>query len=346
MKNEFTPSQCLEGKKRISVVVPIFNEAHCIEPFFNRLIPILKSLPFNYEIVCVDDGSQDESVALIQSWMSKDSGIKLIKLTRNFGKERALAAGIDYASGHAVIPIDSDLQDPPEVIPALLDEWQKGFDMVIATRNNRPGDSVVKRQSARWFYRIMNRFSEVSIPANAGDFRLMDRRVVNALKSLPESTRFHKGLFAWLGFKTASVEYERPERVGGVSKWNYWKLWNYALDGVFAFSTAPLKLWSYVGAITASAGFIYALFIIVKTIAFGVDVPGYASLLVLFLTLNGFCLIGIGVVGEYVGRIFTEVKNRPLYLVDEILNHENSLRPSVAKIDPRETANQRHQVQI
>jgi glycosyltransferase involved in cell wall biosynthesis len=302
----------------LSIIVPIYNEARCIDQFFAKLLPVLDGSQCPYEIICVDDGSKDDSAALIREWMNRDVAIKLIKLTRNFGKERALAAGIDHAKGDATIPIDVDLQDPPEIIIDLIDRWQQGYDMVAASRRNRPGDTRIKRQSANWFYRIMNRFSEVSLPAHAGDFRLLDRRVVDALKRLPESARFHKGLFAWVGFNTCIVEFDRGDRVQGNSKWSYWKLWNFALDGIFSFSTAPLKLWSYMGVITACAGFIYAAFIVVRTLIYGTDVPGYASLLVLLLVLNGFSMIGIGVVGEYVGRIFAEVKNRPLYLVDSI----------------------------
>jgi glycosyltransferase involved in cell wall biosynthesis len=318
-------------QKKLSIVVPMYNEAQCIDAFFHRLLDVLMQIDYLYEIVCVDDGSLDETRQYIQSWMTTHPSIKLINLTRNFGKERALAAGIDHASGDAVIPMDADLQDPPEIIPQLIEQWQSGYKMVIASRSDRPGDTHFKRFSANGFYRIMNRCSEMVLPPNAGDFRLMDRCVVDALKQLPERTRFHKGLFAWLGFKTTTVYYSRPERVMGQTKWHYWKLWNYALDGIFSFSTAPLKLWTYVGVVTALAGFAYALFIIARTLSFGIDVPGYASLLVILLILNGFCLIGIGVLGEYVGRIFTEVKQRPLYLIDTI-----EQRNSVIEVEPIE----------
>ncbi len=235
-----------QPKQKLSIVVPMYNEAQCIDAFFQRLLDVIAPLNFTYEIICVDDGSTDATCALIKPWISINPNIKVIRLTRNFGKERALAAGIDHASGDAVIPIDADLQDPPEVIPDLLEKWREGFKMVIASRSSRPGDTHLKRLSASSFYRIMNHFSEMALPANAGDFRLMDRCVVDALKRLPERTRFHKGLFAWLGFETATVYYARPERVMGQTKWHYWKLWNYALEGIFSFSTAPLKLWTYV----------------------------------------------------------------------------------------------------
>jgi glycosyltransferase involved in cell wall biosynthesis len=289
-----------------------------MDAFFRRLIPVLKHSRHLYEIICIDDGSSDRSAEYIHAWIDREPAVHLIKLTRNFGKERALAAGIDYASGDAVIPIDADLQDPPEVILQLIEQWQMGFDMVIASRRSRVADTRMKRQSANWFYRIMNRFSEVELPSNAGDFRLLDRKVVDALKRLPESTRFHKGLFAWVGFRTCTVEFERPERADGTTKWSYWKLWNFALDGIFSFSTAPLKLWTYIGFVCACTGFAYALFVIARTLLLGIDVPGYASLLVLVLVLHGFSMIGIGIVGEYVGRIFNEVKHRPLYLIESV----------------------------
>jgi len=302
----------------VSVVVPVYNEEEGIDALFDRVIKVLNGLGEQFEIVCVDDGSSDSSAKIIRRWIERHQEIRLISLTRNFGKERAMAAGLDYAIGQVVIPIDADLQDPPELIPEMLNKWREGFEMVIAARNNRPGDTLVKRRSADYFYRIMNRLSEVPLPRNAGDFRLMDRKVVDTLRNLPERTRFHKGLFAWLGFKTCLLEFDRPERVDGESKWNYWRLWNYAIGGIFSFSAAPLKVWTYIGTLSAITGFVYATYIIVRTLIFGIDVPGYASLLVLMLFLNGLSMIGIGVVGEYVGRIFEEVKRRPIYLVNSV----------------------------
>lgn len=302
----------------VSVVIPMFNETSCIDSLIERLVPALEMTNHRYEVVCVDDGSKDDTVACLRAWQVRVPAIAIIKLSRNFGKERALACGIDHAKGDAVIPIDADLQDPPELIAQMVDKWQEGYDMVVATRRNRPGDSKLKSGSANYFYKTMNRFSEVELPPHAGDFRLLDRKVVNALKDLPESTRFHKGLYAWVGFSTCFIEFERPSRSGGTTTWGYWKLWNYALDGIFSFSTAPLRLWSYVGVATATAGFLYAAYIIFRTLLYGIDVPGYASLLVLMLVTNGFILVGIGVVGEYVGRVFSEVKRRPLYVVDTI----------------------------
>ncbi len=302
----------------ISIVAPVYNESANIDAFLATLLPILRGCGCAFEVLCVDDGSSDDSAQRIRTQMAAEPCIKLLSLTRNFGKERALAAGIDHAKGDAVIPIDADLQDPPELIPDMLDKWLEGYDMVVAIRSTRTGDSNLKRQSARGFYKVMNRLSEVHVPPNAGDFRLIDRRVVDTLKGLPERTRFHKGLYAWLGYDTCQLYFDRPDRHEGRSSWNYWRLWNYALDGIFSFSTAPLRLWSYVGGTTALLGFLYAIYTMLRTLIYGTDLPGYASLLVLILVLNGLCMIGVGIIGEYIGRIFAEVKQRPTYLVDHL----------------------------
>ncbi|MEM1436748.1 MAG: glycosyltransferase family 2 protein [Pseudomonadota bacterium] len=296
----------------------MYNEAAGLNDLFQRLLPVLEALSVSFELICVDDGCTDDTVEMLRQWQAEGAPVTIVRLSRNFGKERALAAGLDRAVGEVVVPLDADLQDPPELIATLLAKWQEGYDMVVARRVSRPGDSQFKVQSARWFYRVMNRFSEIALPENAGDFRLMDRRVVDAIKALPERARFHKGLYAWIGYSTSYVDYERPARLRGVSKWSYWKLWNYALDGIFSFSTAPLRLWSYIGALTAFFGFFYAVYTIIRTLLLGIEVPGYASLLVLTLILNGFLLIGVGVIGEYIGRVFGEVKGRPLYLIDAI----------------------------
>ncbi len=318
MNIEYTAVSSRTLSPDLSLVVPMYNEESCVDRFFENVLAILNGTCLSYEVICVDDGSSDATVPAIREWMRKYPNICLVRLTRNFGKEMALAAALDHASGAAVIPIDADLQDPPELIPQMIELWQQGAQMVVATRRERPGDSKAKRLSANGFYRVMNLFSEVSLPGHAGDFRLMDRKVVDAIRQLPEATRFHKGLYAWLGFKTYEIEFERPARQSGNSKWNYWRLWNYALDGLFSFTTAPLKVWSYLGSLVALSGFVYAGFMVLRTLIQGIDVPGYASLLVLMLILNGLTMIGVGVVGEYVGRIFTETKRRPKYLVDEI----------------------------
>ena len=301
----------------LSTVVPIYNEADNIRPFFDRLNKILDALGETYEIICVDDGSTDESVDLLIAERSRNPAVKIVRLSRNFGKELALTAGLDHAGGAAVVVIDADQQDPPELIPALLAKWREGYDVVYARRVSRAGDNLAKRATASWFYRIFNRLTDVAIPNDTGDFRLMDRRVIEALSELPERNRFMKGLFSWVGFRQVAVDYERESRAFGTTKWNYWRLWNLAIEGITSFSTVPLRIWSYVGFIFALFAIAYALFLIFRTIMMGVDVPGYASLMVVVLFLGGINLLTLGIFGEYLGRTYMEAKGRPLYLVRE-----------------------------
>lgn len=301
----------------ISIVVPLYNESESIEYLFARLTPVLVGLNLNYEIICVNDGSQDDTIKRLIELNRQDPTIKIVSLSRNFGKEIALTAGIDYASGAAVILIDADLQDPPELIEKLIAKWREGYDVVYATRRSRQGDTWLKRISAMAFYQTIGRMSHVPIPANTGDFRLLDRRVVEAIKKLPERTRFMKGLFAWVGYKQTSVLFDRQPRYKGQTSWNYWKLWNFALDGIISFSFLPLKVWSYVGVTISVVSLLYALMLVIRTLIFGVDVPGYASLMVAILFLGGIQLITLGVLGEYLGRVYEEVKGRPLYFVRE-----------------------------
>lgn len=301
----------------LSIVIPMYNEAPVLEALFARLKPCIEQVSNNYEIVCVDDGSSDDTVQLLKGFHQKDTCIKVVRFARNFGKEAALTAGIDYAVGHAVIPIDADLQDPPELIPLLVEKWREGFKVVLATRKNRPGDSWFKRKSAEWFYKAINSMSTVKIPANTGDFRLMDRQVVEAVKQLPERTRFMKGIFAFSGFSTTTVYFNREQRAAGSTTWNYWKLWNFALEGIFSFTTVPLHIWTYIGAAISSVSLLYMLFIIVRTLIFGNPVAGYPSLMVAVLFMGGMQLLSIGIIGEYIGRIFTEAKQRPIYFVEE-----------------------------
>lgn len=308
---------------RLSIVVPMFNETEVLERFFGRVCPIAAGETDDYEIICVDDGSHDNTMAMLRKFHAENPNIKVLGFSRNFGKEAALAAGFDHASGDAVIPIDADLQDPPELIPELVAKWREGYDMVLAVREHRGSDSVLKRMTATSFYRMAGRLSSTPIPPNAGDFRLMDRRVVEALRKLPERNRFAKGLFGWLGFSQATVTYSRPERAGGETKWKYWRLWNYALDGIFSFSTLPLRIWTYLGMLVSATAMIYMGWIIIRTLVVGVDVPGYASLLVVVLFFSGLNMVGLGILGEYLGRIFIEVKQRPLYLVDKRLGFTN-----------------------
>jgi glycosyltransferase involved in cell wall biosynthesis len=305
----------------LSVVVPMYNEGEGIDPLFERLEPVLdqitSTLRARYEIICIDDGSSDDTVSHLLAHRSRNPAIKIVSLSRNFGKDIALSAGLDHAGGAAVIPIDADLQDPPELIQDFFAEWVKGYDVVYATRTSRDGDSFLKRFTASFFYRIHNKLAEVGIPTDTGDFRLMDRRVLDAIQRLPERNRFMKGIFAWVGFSQIGVAYRRENRVAGTSKWKYWRLWNFALDGITSSSTLPLRVWSYFGALVSLCAFGYAAFLIGRTLLYGVDVPGYASIMVVVLFLGGLQLLTLGIMGEYLGRAYMEVKQRPLYLITE-----------------------------
>ena len=302
--------------KLISIIAPFYNEGDCVEPFYLALRGVLDRIAdVRFEVICVDDGSRDETLPKLISLVDRDRRFSVIELSRNFGKEAALTAGLDAAKGDAVIPIDADLQDPPELIPALIAAWQEGADVVLARRSDRDADTLSKRHMARLFYRLHNRLSEIQIPPDVGDFRLMDRAVVEALKQLPERQRFMKGLFAWVGFKSAVVKYSRDPRNVGSTKHSWVSLFNLALEGLTSFSTAPLRLCTYAGSITAAVTFLYASYILMRTLIRGIDVPGYASLLVAILFLGSMQLIGIGLLGEYVGRIYMETKQRPRYLV-------------------------------
>jgi glycosyltransferase involved in cell wall biosynthesis len=312
------------GKPVLSIVVPMHNEQANLDHLFQRLADVLDRLNLSYEIICIDDGSRDRTLPLLVKYHFTDSRIKVISFSRNFGKEIALTAGIDYASGDAVIPIDADLQDPPELIEALIGKWREGFDVVYATRRSRLGESWMKRLTAGGFYRVIDKIGSVTIPRDTGDFRLLDRRVVDVLKQLPERTRFMKGLFSWVGFRQTSILFDRAQRFQGRSSWNYWRLWNFAVDGITSFSLIPLKVWGYVGIVLSLLAFVYATFLIIRTLMLGVDVPGYASLMVAVLFLGGVQLITLGILGEYLGRVYEEVKGRPLYLVRDRYGFENT----------------------
>lgn len=303
--------------KKISIVAPFFNEELAVEHFYEAIKETFNALP-NYalELVCVDDGSGDGTLGQLVLLAKQDSCIQVIEFSRNFGKEAALSAGIDFSTGDAVIPIDVDLQDPPGLIPQMISLWEQGAEVVLAKRVDRSSDTALKRVTASLFYRFHNVLSsEVQLPENVGDFRLMDRLVVDALKRLPERRRFMKGLFAWVGFKTVSIDYVRASREVGNSKFSGWKLWNFALEGITSFSLIPLKVWTYVGMVGAIFAFFYAIFVIIKTLIFGIDLPGYASLLVVTLFFGSLQLISLGIIGEYIGRIYFESKGRPLYIV-------------------------------
>ncbi|MBT7582141.1 MAG: glycosyltransferase family 2 protein [Kordiimonadaceae bacterium] len=310
--------------KLVSIVVPFHNESENVDIFYTTLVESLQRVKdIQFEIICIDDGSTDDTLKKLIAHASHDERIHIIELSRNFGKESALTAGIDHAQGRAVIPIDADLQDPPDVVPALIEKWLQGAEVVLAHRMDRSSDTLAKRKTAEWFYRFHNKVSQVHIPENVGDFRLIDRIVVEALKQLPEKQRFMKGLFAWVGFKTESIEYVRLPREASNTKFSGWKLWNFALEGITSFSTAPLKVWTYIGAIGALVTFAYASFIILDTIISGVDVPGYASLLVVILFFGSLQLMSVGLLGEYIGRIYLETKQRPTYIVRQYHGKES-----------------------
>jgi polyisoprenyl-phosphate glycosyltransferase len=311
-----------EASVELSVIIPLHNESANLDKLFARLLPVLDRLDLSYEIVCVDDGSTDTSVAQILQLRERASAIKVVSLSRNFGKDVALSAGFDYVCGAAVVPIDADLQDPPELIEDMVAKWREGFDVVYATRRRRDGESLTKRTTAKYFYRIFDRITDIPIPHDTGDFRLLDRRVVDVLVRLPERTRFMKGLFAWVGFKQTAVLYDREPRHAGVTKWNYWRLWNFAIDAVTSFSSLPLKIWSYLGLIVSVCAFLFALFLAGLKIIRGIDLPGYASLMVAVLFFGGVQLITLGIMGEYMARMYNEVKGRPLYLVRDVWGFE------------------------
>lgn len=306
----------------ISMVIPMYNEADGLEILFSNLVPVLNDITAEWEIICIDDGSGDDTARRIAHIHQHEPRIKLVKLSRNFGKETALTAGLFHTSGQVVIPIDADLQDPPQLIPEMLEAWRGGAKVVLATRRERTGDGYLKRLTARWFYRLIGRMSRTSIPENTGDFRLMDRVVVEAVKRLPERTRFMKGVLSWVGFPTVQVYYDRPHRAVGESRFNFRSLWNLAMDGIFSFTTLPLQVWTYLGAFISILSFGYAIFLSIRTMISGSDVPGYASLMVAVLFMGGIQLTSLGVIGEYVGRIYRETKRRPLFIVEETVGCE------------------------
>ena len=299
----------------ISILCPCYNEEETLPIFFREIIPVMENIGEPFEIICVNDGSKDMTLSVLLSFAQKDERLKIVDLSRNFGKEAALTAAIDYSSGDAVIPIDVDLQDPPELIPEMVAKWREGYEVILAKRADRSSDSFIKRFSAQLFYRIHNKISRTPIPENVGDFRLMDRCVVEALSALREHNRFMKGLFAWVGFKTCVLEYTRRTRAAGGSKFNAWRLWKFALEGITSFSTFPLTMWLYLGSAVSFFAFCYGMFIFFRTLIYGVDLPGYASSICLILFFGGLQMLGIGILGEYVGRTYIETKRRPSYIV-------------------------------
>jgi len=300
----------------ISLICPCYNEEKVVELFLKEISIVLNDIGKSYEIVFVNDGSRDETLTKLLKAKEKYENIRIINLSRNFGKEAALTAGLDQVKGELIIPIDVDLQDPPELIKDFIVHWENGSDVVLAKRVDRSKDSFAKRISAKLFYKLNNKISKVTIPENVGDYRLITRKVLNALQKLPESERFMKDLFAWVGFKTSVVEYKRDARIAGDTSFSGWKLWNLALEGITSFSTFPLKVWLYLGFVVSLISFLYGIVIVFKTIFLGVDMPGYASTMTTILFLGGIQLIGIGVLGEYIGRIYMESKRRPTYIIE------------------------------
>ncbi|HBM8993518.1 TPA: glycosyltransferase family 2 protein [Citrobacter freundii] len=300
---------------KISLVVPVYNEEDTIPIFYQTVREFKELKEYEIEIVFINDGSKDATESIIDALSIADPLVVPVSFTRNFGKEPALFAGLDRATGDAIIPIDVDLQDPIDVIPRLIEKWQAGSDMVLAKRTDRSTDGRLKRKSAEWFYKLHNKISNPQIEENVGDFRLMSREIVENIKLLPERNLFMKGILSWVGGQIDVVEYARAERIAGSSKFNGWKLWNLALEGITSFSTFPLRIWTYIGLVVASISFTYGVWMIFNTIAFGNPVRGYPSLLVSILFLGGVQLIGIGILGEYIGRIYIETKKRPRYLI-------------------------------
>jgi glycosyltransferase involved in cell wall biosynthesis len=301
----------------ISVVVPMYNEQDTLNEFFRRVEATLEAITPRYEIICVDDGSSDGTLHRLLDHNRRNPRIKIVSLSRNFGKDAALSAGLDLAEGEAIIPIDSDLQDPPELISDMVRRWRDGFDVVYAKRGAREGETALKRLTARMFYRLHNLVADLGIPEDTGDFRLIDRKVLAALRTMPERTRFMKGLFTWVGFRQTGVEYRRQPRAAGSTKWKYWRLWNFALDGITSSTTLPLRIWTYVGVTIATLSMLYGASLIIRTLLFGRDVPGYASIMAAVLFLGGVNIVATGIIGEYVGRVFNEVRERPLYIIRE-----------------------------
>ena len=309
---------------KLSLIVPMYNEQDNINTFYESITRTMSENSYNFEVICVNDGSKDNTLLLLKELAHRDDRIKVIDLSRNFGKEIAMSAGLKYASGDAIIPIDADLQDPPEVIPLLVNKWFEGYDVVYATRSRREGETALKKMTAHMFYRVIAKLTKIDIPEDTGDFRLMSKQVVDSINQLPEQHRFMKGIFSWVGYKQTSITYEREARHAGKTSFNYWKLWNFAIEGITSFSFAPLQFASYLGFFVSIPSFLYMIYLIFNTIVWGNSVAGYPSLMVAILFFGGIQLITLGIIGEYIGRIYNESKRRPLFLVREEINIASS----------------------
>ncbi|MET1415753.1 glycosyltransferase family 2 protein [Roseibium sp. HPY-6] len=315
----------------LSVIVPVYNEEDVIGDFLEATRPVLEKTGLAYEYVFIDDGSRDTTADFLSEKLKNGLPGRLLGLSRNFGKEAALSAGLEAVRGDITVIMDADLQDPPELILQMLDGWRAGYDVIYGLRVDRSSDTVLKRSTANMFYKLFNKLANIDMPANAGDYRLIDRAVIDALLRLPERNRFMKGLFAWVGFPAMAIPYERPARKAGSGKFNYWKLWNFALDGLTGFTTLPLRVWFYGGAAISFGAFAYAIYLTVRTSIFGVDLPGYASLMVALLFFSGVQLLSIGMIGEYIARLFNEAKQRPVYILQDVIEGEQQKNEETGK---------------
>lgn len=314
--------------KKISILIPAYNEEQVLKHLYIRLAKLASNNEsYSFEFLFVNDGSRDNTLEIIKELAHKDSRIAYVNLSRNFGKEIAMIAGLDHVTGNATVIIDADLQDPPELIPQMIKFWEKGFDDVYARRNSREGETWFKKKSSEWFYRILQKSTNIPIQIDTGDFRLLDNRCVEAIKQIRESQRYTKGMFSWIGYKKKEITYDRDPRIAGETKWNYWKLFNFAIDGITSFTITPLRVSSFFGCIISLIAFMFIIVVIVKTILFGIDVNGYPSLMAVILFLGGIQLLSLGIIGEYIGRIFIETKNRPLYFVEEYHHNDHSKKP-------------------
>lgn len=303
--------------KTISILIPAYNEEPALEHLYTRLGKLAEeNKKYNFEFLFVNDGSRDSTLEVIQSYAEIDNRISYVSFSRNFGKEIAMIAGLDHVTGDATVIIDADLQDPPELIPEMIKYWEEGYDDVYAKRRSRDGETKLKKATSRMYYRVLQKVSPVKIQEDTGDFRLLDRRAVEALKQFRESQRYTKGMFSWIGFNKKEILYDRDPRIAGETKWNYWKLINLAIDGITSFTTAPLRISTFFGFLISVFAFIYLVYLVFRTIFHGADLAGYASTMAVILFLGGVQLLSLGIIGEYIGRIFNETKQRPLYLVD------------------------------
>ncbi len=315
-------------KKLITIMIPAYNEEKVLPQLFTRLNDLAKNnLTYDFEFLFINDGSKDRTMKIIKDEAAQNSQISYINLSRNFGKENAMLAGFDYAKGDALVIIDADLQDPPELIPKMIKFWEQGYDDVYAKRESRDGESWLKKATSKWFYSVLDKISHIEIQRDTGDFRLLDRRAVEALKTLREANRYTKGMFSWVGFKKKEITYKRDPRAAGETKWNYFKLLNLAIEGITSFTTSPLRISLWTGLIISISAFAWAAFLIIRKLFFGADMSGYTSLMSAILLLGGVQLVSIGVIGEYIGRIFTETKNRPVYLAQEIKEFKREKTP-------------------